>query len=70
MLRVVKLITIHSNFEIKEILQSRIQCPLLTMNKICYGYLNNDWIQVFSNAIILVLSISFLCAYFGKGSAN
>ena len=60
MFRFLKLVTINSTMEVKEMLLERVQCPLLTVNKICYGYLNNDLIMVFSNLAILTLSVVFL----------
>lgn len=60
MIRFFKALTISSGLGIKSMLQERTQCPLLTCNKICYGYLNNDWIMVFSNLFVLTITIVLL----------
>jgi hypothetical protein len=69
MLSFLKLVIISTSAELKEMLQARVQCPFLTFNKMCFGYLNSDWVMVLSNAAILMLSVSFLLAsgVHGKG---
>jgi hypothetical protein len=62
MIQFFKSLTVSSGLGIKALLQERSQCPLLTCNKICYGYLNNDWVMVFSNLFVLAASV-FLLAH-------
>ena len=60
MIQFFKSLTVSSGLGIKALLHERAQCPLLTCNKICYGYLNNDWVMVFSNLFVLAASVFLL----------
>jgi hypothetical protein len=60
MIQFFKSLTVSSGLGIKAMLQERTQCPLLICNKICYGYLNNDWVMVFSNLFVLITSVLLL----------
>lgn len=70
MIRFLNLLTINSSLEIRELLLNRVQCPFMTCNRICMGYLNGDLVMVFSGIITLVLSIAFLLASFNKGGSS
>jgi hypothetical protein len=60
MVRFFRQIAMSSGLGIKSNLHDYVQCPLLTCNRMCYGYLNNDWIMVFSNLFVLAISIILL----------
>lgn len=46
--------------EIKELCREACDSPVLACNKICYGYLNNDWMMVFSNVAVLTFSTALI----------
>jgi hypothetical protein len=60
MVRLIKSLTNSAEYSIKDIAQERASCPILIFNRICYGYMNGDWIMVISNVAILALTIGFL----------
>jgi hypothetical protein len=60
MINFLKILTINSGIEVRDLLVDRVQCPLLTFNRICFGYLNNDLLMVFSGIVTLALSVTFL----------
>jgi hypothetical protein len=70
MINFLKLLTINSGIELRDLLVDRVQCPLLTFNRICFGYLNNDLLMVFSGIVTLVLSVAFLSMSIPKGSSS
>jgi hypothetical protein len=37
-----------------------LELPTITFNRICYGYLHNDWSTVVSSSITLLVTLSSL----------
>lgn len=68
MVRIFRSVTSSSGFGMKGVRIEHRKFPLLTCNKICYGYLNNDWFMVFSNLVLLILLVAlFLISIMHKG---
>jgi hypothetical protein len=37
-----------------------VELPTITFNRICYGYLHNDWTTVVTSSITLLVTVSSL----------
>lgn len=48
------------NVKSKSAVESKVNCPFFAFNKLCYAYLNNDWVLVFSSIFAIAISLIIL----------
>jgi hypothetical protein len=41
-------------------MEAKAELPMVLFNRICYGYLNNDWPAVITSSLILLKSIQLI----------